>query len=53
MDPLGIPNLQISPKRVFSPFERIFFPFVIDEDILPLLEILYLEKAHEKERDKT
>jgi hypothetical protein len=38
---------------VFSPFERIFSPFVINEDILPLSEILYLGKAHEKERDKT
>jgi hypothetical protein len=38
---------------VFSSFEGIFFPFVIDEDILLLLEILYLGKAHAKERDKT
>jgi hypothetical protein len=37
---------------VFSPFEKIFFPFVIDEYILPLSEILYLGKAHEKERVK-
>jgi hypothetical protein len=35
---------------VFSPFENVFSPFVIDEDILPLLEILYLGKAYEKER---
>jgi hypothetical protein len=35
---------------VFSPFERIYAPFVIDEDILSLSEILYLGKAHEKER---
>jgi hypothetical protein len=34
---------------VFSPFERIFSPFVIDEDLLPLSEILYLGKALEKE----
>jgi hypothetical protein len=27
---------------VFSHFERIFSPFVIKEDILPLLKILYL-----------
>jgi hypothetical protein len=38
---------------VFSSFERIFSLFVIDEDILPLSEILYLGKAHEKDRDKT
>jgi hypothetical protein len=38
---------------VFSRFERIFSPFVIDEDILPMSEILYLGKAHEEERDKT
>jgi hypothetical protein len=38
---------------VFSPVERIFSPFVIDEDILPLSEILYLGKAHENKRDKT
>jgi hypothetical protein len=25
-----------SPERVFSPFERIFSPFVIDEDIPPI-----------------
>jgi hypothetical protein len=37
---------------VFSPFERIISPFVIYEDILPLLGILYLGKAHEKERYK-
>jgi hypothetical protein len=37
---------------VFSPFERIFSPFVIDEDILPVTEILYLGKTHEKERCK-
>jgi hypothetical protein len=37
---------------VFSPIERIFFPFVIDEDIILLSEILYLGKAHEKERCK-
>jgi hypothetical protein len=41
------------PKRVFSPFERIFSPFIIDKDILPLSEILYLRKAHEKEKCKT
>jgi hypothetical protein len=35
---------------VFSTFERIFSPFVIDEDILSLSEILYLGKAHKKER---
>jgi hypothetical protein len=34
------------------PFERIFSPFVIDEEILPLKKILYLGKAHEKERCK-
>jgi hypothetical protein len=38
---------------VFSTFEIIFSPFVIDEDILSLSEILYIGKAHEKERDKT
>jgi hypothetical protein len=37
-----------SPKRVFSPFERIFSPFVIEEDIFPLSEILYLGQEHEK-----
>jgi hypothetical protein len=38
---------------VFSLIERIFSPIVIDEDILPMSEILYLGKPHEKERDKT
>jgi hypothetical protein len=38
---------------VLSPFERIFSPFVIDKDILPLSKVLYLGKAHEKDRDKT
>jgi hypothetical protein len=38
---------------VFSPFERIFSLFIIDEDILPLSEILYLGKTHEKDRDMT
>jgi hypothetical protein len=37
---------------VFSPFERIFSLFFIQEDILLLSEILYLEKAHEKGRGK-
>jgi hypothetical protein len=34
------------------PFERVFSPFVTDEEILPLTEILYLGKAYEKERCK-
>jgi hypothetical protein len=33
-------------------FEIIFSPFVIDEEILPLTEILYLGKTQEKERCK-
>jgi hypothetical protein len=37
---------------VFSPFERILSPFVIDEDIIPLSKTLYLGKTHEKEKDK-
>jgi hypothetical protein len=36
---------------VFSHLERIT-PLVTKEDILLLLKILYLGKAHEKERDK-
>jgi hypothetical protein len=38
-------------KKIILP-KRIFSPFVIDEEILPLTEILYLGKAHEKERCK-
>jgi hypothetical protein len=38
---------------VLPPFERIFSSFAIDEDILPLSEMLYLGKAHEKVWDKT
>jgi hypothetical protein len=34
---------------VFSLFKIIFFPFVIDEEILPMTKILYLEKTHERE----
>jgi hypothetical protein len=40
-----------TPKTIVL-FERIFSPFIIDEEILLLLEILYLGKAHEIERDK-
>jgi hypothetical protein len=54
--PLKDLSIEVSKKLLllqeYSPFKRIFSPFVIDEEILPLTEILYLGKAYEKERCK-
>jgi hypothetical protein len=48
----ALSSKRLLPPKEYSPFERIFSPFVIDKEILPLTEILYLRKAHEKERCK-
>ena len=42
-------TIRLLPLNECSPFERIFCPFDIDEEILPLSEILYLGK-HMKNR---
>jgi hypothetical protein len=50
---LSIKDLtDYSPYKSIFPFKGIFSPFVIDEEILPLTEIIYLGKAYETERCK-